>query len=164
MNGIRLLLVICLIGVYSFAAQSQTTQPPLLLKVELNGVTVNPAYLRSQVFCLSSNDTLRIEFTGTDSMPDIQYAVSRIELWGQVNMGAPVLLGQLAGKQAATNPVYEFILRDFNPESQMPNDAKTVRVSVRVGPVLKVSGSRLLEMIDMNETQDTFSFMLVKKC
>ena len=158
-NTILIFAGICF---YMFAQLSAAFgQQTIAYKV--NGEDVEEGKLTHTVFCVDQGDAFHISYHPSDA-DSADYAMGGLEMWAQLTMGQPKLIGQLGFSEPAKNPSMSFTLNDFNIKEHLPDGGDAVRVSIRIARVMKVDGRRLLEYVQLNEGDREQAFMVVKQC
>ena len=132
------------------------------IEYKVNGEDVDEEKLAHAVFCVDQGDAFSVTYHPSKDESD--YAIGGLEMWAQLTMGRPKLIGQLGFSEPSKKPSMSFKLSDFNMKAQLPEGGDAVRVSIRIARIMKVDGRRLLEYVQLEENERTQPFMVVKHC
>lgn len=130
------------------------------LELTLNDKALSPAQFRSTVLCGDGHDSLQVAYVpSSPPAAGTAYAVPQVELWGQVQLGQPTLLGSL---NPAEYP-HGFELRDLLGAGGLPPSRDALRVSLRVGRVLFLEKGLVKRQIPLQE-EGYLRFLMVSQC
>ena len=133
------------------------------LALLFEGFVVDEERLSHEAFCLSNKDTLVIRYQPV-SGEDGQFVLLGCEIWGQVSLGEPTLLGQVPIGKPGNPAELALPLATFVPAHLIPDGGKAVRIMLRVRRIIEVDGSRYLGHIDVPEAATDFTFLMTRSC
>lgn len=137
------------LGLSVFSQEEEAV--PGQLEIILNGQVVTPEVLSAQMFCMNANDTITLTYLPETVEEEIDFVLFSIELWAQVNLGQPTLMGQLEKSEPGKVPSVTFRLAELQSKALFPPKTTAVRGNIRLRQVLKVNGRRVLEVIPLKE-------------
>ncbi|GAB4418458.1 MAG: hypothetical protein OHK0039_29890 [Bacteroidia bacterium] len=135
---------------------------PASIEITVNGQVTAHEDLMHRFFCIQENDTFRVQYLGGNGTDT--YLLTGLEIWGQVNLGRPTLLGKLGYSQPGPQPAYVFTIKQFDMQAALYSTTSAVRAGIKLGPVARVEGSRVLETLPLPNNGNIASLLLVKTC
>lgn len=154
------IIVLTLLSILTLGTQFAQTGTTM----SFNSQAIAPGDLQHKILCLEQGDTFGIKYTPENPDEQSKYVIGGLELWAQVSMGQPKVIGRIGFSEPADQPELTFTLEDFKANTSLPDQTDATRVTVRVAQILRVQGKRMLGYEPLSETQRETSFMLIKQC
>jgi hypothetical protein len=145
-------------------SQGQDLPLPGTLEITLNGDLASRENLTHQVFCLDGGDELEITFIPADNDTSARYVLLGLDLWAQVSLGQPALVGRIDKSKPSWSPSVRFQLKDLQNRGQIPAGLQATRGSVKIQRVLRVEGNRMLAAYNVPADEGSFFLSMVQKC
>ncbi|MDX2245987.1 MAG: hypothetical protein SF052_04370 [Bacteroidia bacterium] len=133
------------------------------LEIRINNQIVDAETFSRQLFCMNGADTLTVTYLPMDVVEAEDYVLFNVELWAQSNLGQPQLLGRIDKSEASKTPELRFRLAELQKSAILAPGTNAIRGSLQIRQILKVSGSRVLEVITMGD-KGVFSLNMVPVC
>ncbi|MEZ4825587.1 MAG: hypothetical protein R3C61_04725 [Bacteroidia bacterium] len=141
------LLLFCMVAVRA----QQPEMEPGQLEIRINHQLVTPEEFGRYIFCMNGNDTISLAYLPMDVVESEDYVLFNIELVAQANLGQPQFMGRIDKSEPGKTPEISFRLAQLQTSAILAPTANAIRGSLQVQSVLKVSGNRMLEVINLGE-------------
>ena len=156
-------ILILLFGAFSHLI-GQENDFPGEIEISLNGIKTSNEGLIHQVFCLNGGDELEIRFVPSDKDTTNHYALLGLNLWAQIQLGRPDLVGKIEKSDPAWSPSIKFQLKDLQNKKQIPEVVQAIRGSLQLQGVLKVEGNRMIAMHQVPSEKGIFYLSMIQNC
>lgn len=143
---------------------AQTIDFPGKIEITLNGNPASREVLTHQIFCLDGGDELKITFIPADKDTSARYVLLGLDLWAQVNLGRPDLMGRIEKSAPSWSPSVKFQLKDLQGKNQVPMGLQATRGSLQLQRILKVEGNRMLATYPVPPNEGSFYLSMVQNC
>lgn len=132
------------------------------LQLQMHGLPMNDEQLSHQVFCLENQDTITVKYL--PQSPEGDYVILGCEIWGQVSLGEPTLLAQVAAGEPGNPTELALPLASVIPAHLLPQPGRSYRIMLRARRIIEVDGRRYLSHMDVPAEATDFTFLLTKQC
>lgn len=133
-------------------------------KWSLNGSEVSFSEIASTVYCLDAKDTLELEYLPSTKVDSLSYLWTGIEFWIQAYISKPIFMGKYQTEKAEPVPKAIFCLADLIDQTSLPPGESALSGALLIKPLLLISGSTVLQTIDIPPEIQDVTITLVREC